>query len=159
MWTILQSKSIDPDKNAVNGNYYFRFSFLYIVFSFYLPVLCYCPNIVASSWRQGGYFLFLVVLCVHQQRTGPGEWTEGVTAKLHNKAENCQARVLVHLQSQCYNSKKDQSWRYNLRYTHHPPTHRQLFNINIKVRGPSPISISNVNSTQPPPPIPNHKKK
>ena len=106
MWTILQSKSIDPDKNAVNGNYYFRFSFLYIVFSFYLPVLCYCPNIVASSWRQGGYFLFLVVLCIHQQRTGPGEWTEGVTAKLHNKAENCQARVLVHLQSQSQNSEK-----------------------------------------------------
>ena len=119
MWTILQSKSIDPDKNAVNGNYYFRFSFLYIVFSFYLPVLCYCPNIVASIWRQGGYFLFLVVLCVHQQRTGPGEWTEGVTAKLHNKAENCQARVLVHLQSQSKNSKKDPSWRYNLRYPNH----------------------------------------
>ena len=42
--------------------------------------------------------------------------------------QNCQARVLVHLQSQSLNSKKDQSWRYNLRYTH-PPTTPQLFNI------------------------------
>ena len=45
---------------------------------------------------------------------------------------NCQARVLVHLKSQSHNSKKDQSWHYNLRYTTHP----QLFNINIKIKGP-----------------------
>ena len=53
--------SIDPDKNAVNANYYFRFSFLYILFSFYPPLLCYCPNIVAPSWRLGAcYFLFFL---------------------------------------------------------------------------------------------------
>ena len=37
---------------------------------------------------------------------------------------NCQARVLVHLQSQSH-------------HHHHPPT---LFNINIKVQGQSPMS-------------------
>ena len=41
------------------------------------------------------------------------------------------------------NSKKDQSWHYDPNAPTTTTTHQQLFNVNIKVQGPSPIPVSN----------------
>ena len=41
----------------------------------------------------------------------------------------------------------------------HPPTTPQLFNINIKVKGPSPIVNLNLQCQNSTPPIPNHTKE
>ena len=60
---------------------------------------------------------------VCMERADEQQFSIGSLVNISEKLNvNCQALVLVHLQSQSHNSKKDQSWRYNLRYTtHHPP--------------------------------------
>ena len=58
---------------------------------------------------------------------------------------SCQARVLVHLQSQSPRSKLKKRTRADaIIQMHPPPPPRKLSNINIKVISPSHISISNV---------------